>query len=352
MVAFRQNRVVEVLSERPGLQRVRLDDGSRAYVLEHLIGRVDVGHEVIVNTTAVDLDLGTGGWHVAVWNLDRPNWSDPGPGHIMKLRYTPMQLDAGSAEEHQPDLPIDLEGRPVVAALLHSQIAAIAVAIKDLRPQTRIGYVMTDEAALPLALSDLVADLVARDIIDVTITAGQAFGGSFEAVSIPSALTVAAHVAHADVIVVAMGPGIVGTGSTLGFSGAELGSVLDWTQSLNGHAIGALRTSFADPRERHRGLSHHCQTAFGRAMHTRAQLVVPAIGGSEEAAILSDLAESGLAEQHEIVSIPPLGIVDMFDSLALRVTSMGRSAAEDSVFFETAAVAGALAVRVLDGEQS
>ena len=125
-------------------------------------GRFDVGHEGIANTTAFELDLGTGGWHVAVWNLDRPNWSDPGPGHIMKLRYTPMQLDAGSAEEHQPDLPIDLEGRPVVAALLHSQIAAITVAIKHLRPHTRIGYVMTDEAALPLALSDLVADLAAR----------------------------------------------------------------------------------------------------------------------------------------------------------------------------------------------
>ncbi len=349
MVAFRQSRVSELLSERPGLQRIRLDDGSRAYVLDDLIGRVELGNQVIVNTTAVDLELGTGGWHVVLWNLDRADWSEPGPGHIMKLRYTPMQLDAGSAEEHQPDLPIDLEGRPVVAALLHSQVAAITVAIKHLRPDTRIAYVMTDEAALPLALSDLVADLISRGIIDVTITAGQAFGGMFEAVSIPSALTVAAHAAHADVIVVAMGPGIVGTGSTLGFSGAELGSVLDWTHSLNGHAIGALRTSFADPRERHRGLSHHCATAFGRAMHTRAQLVVPSIGGEEEAAILTDLEESGLADQHEIVSVPPVGIVALFDELGMRVSSMGRSASEDEVFFETAAAAGALAVDVLNG---
>ncbi|MGB2756774.1 MAG: DUF3866 family protein [Acidimicrobiia bacterium] len=342
-MAFREATVTEIISERQGLQRVYLDDGTRAYVLEHLIGRVAPHDRVIVNTTAVELDLGTGGWHVVLWNQSRTSWSEPGPGHIMKLRYTPLQLDAGSAEEHLPDLPLDLEGRPVVAALLHSQIAAIAVAIKDVRPSARIANVMTDEAPLPLALSHLVATLIERRLIDATVTAGQAFGGMWEAVSIPSALTVAAHAAEADIVIVAMGPGIVGTGSTLGFSGAELGSVLDWTNSLHGRPVAALRTSFADSRERHRGLSHHCKTAFGLAMHTRAQLVVPTVGGSEEAEIRADLDATGLATQHEILSHPPVGIVERFADLNLHVTSMGRSAAEDEVFFEAAAVAGAYA---------
>ncbi len=343
MVAFRTTTVTEILGDRPGLQRIRLEDSGRAYVLTGLTGPCDIGDRVVVNTTAVDLELGTGGWHVVVWNLERSEWSERGPGHIMKLRYSPVQLDAGSTEEHIPDLPMNLEGRPVVAALLHSQIAAIAAVAKERAPEARITYVMTDDAALPLALSDLVAELLDRKLLDATVTAGQAFGGMWEAVSIPSALTVAAHATHADIIIVAMGPGIVGTGSTLGFSGSELGAVLDWATRLNGTAIGTLRTSFADPRERHRGLSHHCATAYGLAMHTRAQFPFPCIGGEEEALIRADLESSGLAEQHTIVEMPPVGIVELFERHALTVTSMGRTAAEDAIFFESAAVAGAYA---------
>ena len=83
---------------------------------------------------------------------------------------------------------------------------------------------MTDGAGLPLALSDLVADLRDRELLDATVTCGHAFGGDYEAVSIFSALAVARHVAAADVAVVAMGPGIVGTNTRLGFTGMEVGA--------------------------------------------------------------------------------------------------------------------------------
>ena len=57
-----------------------------------------------LNTTAVDLGLGTGGWHVVHWNLARGRLvPSPGPGHIMKLRYTSLQVDTGGAEEQHPD---------------------------------------------------------------------------------------------------------------------------------------------------------------------------------------------------------------------------------------------------------
>ena len=59
-----------------------------------------MGDRVVLNTTAVDLGLGTGGWHVVHWNTAREVFEDPGPGHIMKLRYTSLQVDAGSTEEH------------------------------------------------------------------------------------------------------------------------------------------------------------------------------------------------------------------------------------------------------------
>ena len=53
-----------MLQEREGLQRVEVELGSgpeRAYVLTQLTGSVAQGDEVVVNTTAVELGLGTGG---------------------------------------------------------------------------------------------------------------------------------------------------------------------------------------------------------------------------------------------------------------------------------------------------
>ena len=76
-----------------------------------------------MNTTAVDLGLGTGGWHVVHWNLARDELGRPGGGHIMKLRYTSLQVDTGAAEEHaRRASPADLGGLPVVVCGLHSQV--------------------------------------------------------------------------------------------------------------------------------------------------------------------------------------------------------------------------------------
>ena len=87
-------------------------------------------------------------------------------GVVMKVRYTSLQADVGAAEEDAPsmDWP-DLDGRPVVACGLHSQVGIVAAVVKDLEPGVRVAYVMTDGAALPLALSDLVADLTDRGIM-------------------------------------------------------------------------------------------------------------------------------------------------------------------------------------------
>ena len=94
---------------------------------------------MIVNTTAVELGLGTGGWHVVHWSLDRTELSEPGPGHILKLRYTSAQVDTGSAEEHHPELAEadDLGGLPVVHVPLHSQMPAAVLGVRSVRPDAR-----------------------------------------------------------------------------------------------------------------------------------------------------------------------------------------------------------------------
>jgi len=70
--------VVSLLEARPGLQRVEVELGhgpERAYALTQLTGPVALGDRVVVNTTAVELGLGTGGWHVVHWNLERDGWN-------------------------------------------------------------------------------------------------------------------------------------------------------------------------------------------------------------------------------------------------------------------------------------
>src|SRR4029453_17768886 len=120
MPSFRSGKVTTLLMERPGLQRVEVDLGEgneRAYVLTQLTGTVAVGDRVVVNTTAVELGLGTGGWHGVHWNLERERWAERGPGHIIKGRYTSLQADVGSAEEHLEELAEgeSIEGTPVGA---------------------------------------------------------------------------------------------------------------------------------------------------------------------------------------------------------------------------------------------
>jgi hypothetical protein len=299
----------------------------------------------VVNTTAVELGLGTGGWHVVHWNLARDAWSERGPGHIIKGRYTSLQADVGSTEEHLEALAEaeSIDGMPVVAAALHSQVPAIAAAVRAARPDARIVYVMTDGAGLPLAMSDLVAGLRARSLLDATVTYGHAFGGDYEAVSVFSALVVARRVADGDVAIVAMGPGIVGTNTRLGFSGLEVGPVLDAAGALGGIAVACLRVSFADPRARHVGLSHHSATALRLATRSRVLVPVPCVGGDEEARLRSDLRDAGVDVRHQLVDVAPIDVLELFAAHGLDIVSMGRPASDDPVLFLAAAAAGQLA---------
>jgi hypothetical protein len=230
-----------------------------------------------------------------------------------------------------------------VAAALHSQVPAVAVAFKDAAPHARLVYVMTDGAGLPIALSDLVFELRERGLLDATVTCGHAFGGDLEAVSIFSALAVAHHVARADAVVVAMGPGIVGTNTRLGFTGMEVGPILDATAALGGVPIACLRVSFADPRARHVGLSHHTRTALRLACRERVEVAVPRLGGEEDARLRADLTASGIDERHQLVDVDPPDVLALFERAGLDVVSMGRPAAADPAMFLAAGAAGALA---------
>jgi hypothetical protein len=334
--SYRTVTVTEVLLERAGLTRVRVTSDEhgdeRAYALTDVTGPVEVGDDVVVNTTAVDLGLGTGGWHVVHWNLARTAWSAPGDGHIMKARYTSIQHEMAVAEEEPGAVADDLGGVPVVACSLHSQVGVVAAVLGDLRPDLRIAYVMTDGGALPLALSDLVGQLRQAGLLVGTVTTGHAFGGDLEAVTIPSGLAVARGALDADVIVAGMGPGVVGTGSRLGFTGLDQATILDRAAWLGGRPVMCVRASDGDARGRHQGVSHHSLTVLDA---TRAGVAVPVPPG---------LPPAPGPARHEVVELEVPDVAAVLDAAGLRITTMGRGPAEDPLFFRVAAAAAVHAV--------
>jgi hypothetical protein len=175
--------------------------------------------------------------------------------------------------------------------------------------------------------------MVERGLVATTITAGHAFGGDLEAVSVPSALLLARHVLGADLAIVAMGPGVVGTGSALGTSAVEVAAILDATAALGGRPVAALRMSDADPRPRHRGVSHHSRTALDL---TNASVLV---ASPTEGAFRHD--------RHDVRVVSPPDVAALLADAGVRVTTMGRGPDADPVFFAAAGAAGALAATLL-----
>jgi hypothetical protein len=308
---------------------------------------LSVGDRVVVNTTGIDLDLGTGGVGFILWNLSSSGPVEPGAGHIVKMRYTPWQtevmaVDAPESEHHETLRAVfSINGMPVVVCGLHSQLAGAVAGIKAAQPEARVGYLMTDGAALPLAWSDLVGQLRRAELLDVTATAGHAFGGDLESVNVFSGLAALRHVGNVDAAVIAMGPGVVGTDTVLGFTGLEQGPLLDAVAALAGQAIAALRISFVDQRARHLGVSHHSLTSLSLAARERCTVVVPELPQERLAGVKSQLDDAGITERHDVVVRDGGEGLRLLAAKGLRPSSMGRTIDETPELFVAASAAGA-----------
>jgi hypothetical protein len=178
------------------------------------------------------------------------------------------------------------------------------------------------------------------------VTVGQAFGGDLEAVNVHSGLLAARHVLRADVAVVAQGPGNLGTGTPWGFSGVSTGEAVNAAAVLGGRPVGALRISGADPRPRHRGVSHHSLTAYGRVALAPADLVVP---DDLPAGLAAEVAKglAGLPERHRVVRVPTAGLDAALRALPVKLSTMGRDLDADHAYFLSAAAAGRHAAALL-----
>lgn len=325
-------------------------DGASMLALAYpaLVGEPRVGDRVLLNAGALLLGLGTGGYALVVALPDRSLGSPAGEpsrddGHLVKARYTPLQAVVLGADEqvspHRNALAQadDLQGMPVIAADLHSALPAILAGVHADRPGARVAYVMTDGAALPAWFSrtlDALGGLLAG-----VVTTGQAYGGDLEAVNVYSGLLAARYALHADVTVVAQGPGNAGTGTAWGFSGTDAGEAINAAAVLGGRPIGSLRISAADPRARHRGVSHHSLTAYGRVALARADLVVPdGLPPDLADAVIRALAP--LSERHAIVRVDPAGLDAALRAVPVKLSTMGRGLDADYWYFLAAAAAG------------
>ena len=329
MPRFARLRAAEVREVRPGLQRMTLADGSEAYALTELSGPVEPGNELLVNVSALDLGLGTGGAHVVHTNLSRPHLGAANPERIMKARYLSEQIGVAAVEEAEAGadgrgipggLP-SLDGVRVVLCVLHSHALALAAAVRDATGMAP-GYVMTDGGALPFVLSDLAAACLERGVIATAVSTGQAFGAPVEAVTVASGV---AALAQRDInrVVIAAGPGHLGTASPLGFSGLDLAGHAAVLDGLGAATALAVRASSGDQRERHRGVSHHSRTVA--ALSPRSTVVPVPAGMAAEPSDASWIASLG----ERTVKVEPVAVADALIRMNLQVTSMGRPLERD-----------------------
>ena len=310
-LSLKRGAVTAVFERHQGLVRVEVD-GEACIAYPTLTGPVVLGDEVVVNTQARALGLGSGGFDILYLNLTRGLELPADEGaHVVKLPYTPVQVALRHAEE-AGDAPEALDGMPVVCCSIHSQLAPVCAALAGLR----VAYVQLEGGALPLALSDTVRLLRARGLLAATASVGACFGGDVECVNPWSALAWAKGARH-DVAVCSIGPGIVGTASRLGHGGLAAATAANAAAALGGRAVVAARVSEADERERHRGMSHH----------TRAVLDL-CLG---EVVVADDVDAGGWQEA----------------CAGLPLSHMGRGPHEDAAFFAAAYAAGRAARRLL-----
>jgi len=119
--------------------------------------------------------------------------------------------------------------------------------------------------------------------------------------------------------------------------------------------VATLRISGADARERHRGVSHHSLTAYGRVALAAADVVVPDLSQPDTLAGLPDpgpLLELGRMVDRQVSDlVAPLGrhrqarvtlagLVTALRECPVGLSTMGRGLDADPAAFLAAAAAG------------
>jgi Protein of unknown function (DUF3866) len=324
--------------------RIEVDGETRpAWADGVLLGEMREGDEVVVNVAALDLGLGSGGFDVVHVNLTRGLEASGGDSeHVMKLNYTslqhsvtPIELPLGVMPPMEAEITAEARGRsmPVLVLPLHGHLAPATWAAVKAAPGLKVGYVQTAGGALPGSLSNDVEQLRERGLLCAHATAAPAYGGEHEALSVAGALAAATDGFGWDAAIVGPGPGIIGSETRLGHGGLAALDSAHAALALGLPTLLSPRLSEADPRDRHRGVSHHTLTVLEMLLGG-VEVSVPE--GNE--AVISQLADA-VGNRHQLREAPS----DMagYAASGLPTKTMGRGIGEDRLFFAAALAAGA-----------
>lgn len=316
-----------------------------------LLGEMREGDEVIVNVAALDLELGSGGFDVVHVNLTRGLEGRGASGeHVMKLNYSSLQHAVAPVE-----LPVRLlpdratKGAPdgqdpsmsVLVLPLHGHLAPAAWAIAQGLPGARVGYVQGGGAALPGSLSRDVATLRERGLLAGHITAAPAYGGEYEAISVAGALDAAARSLGWDVALIGPGPGIIGSETRLGHGGMAALDAAHAALALGLPTTLSPRLSSADPRDRHRPVSHHTLTVMSMLLGA-VDVAVPSADRPLAGPLLAEMAARLAAAsgwRHRLREAP--ADLEGYAAAELPARTMGRGLEDDPLFFAAPLAAGA-----------
>jgi hypothetical protein len=315
----------------------------RAWADEVLLGEMREGDEVIVNTAALDLGLGSGGFDVVHVNLTRGlEGGGEGQAHVMKLNYTSLQHPVDPVERSNSRFLSSAgadkgttQSTPVAVLPLHGHLAPAAWAAAQAAPGLRVGYIQTGGGALPGSFSRDVKQLRERDLLCGHITAAPSYGGEHEALSTPGALDAAATDLDWDAILIGPGPGIIGSDTAYGHGGMAALANAHAALALGLPTLISPRLSSSDPRARHQGLSHHIRTVLQLLL---APVKVPIPAGEPEVAA----ALEPFDHQVEQVAVD----LDGYAAADLPKSTMGRSLEDDPLFFKAALASGTHLARV------
>lgn len=305
---------------------VKLDETGqrrRAWADEGMVGSCEAGDEVIVNVEALDLGLGSGGFDIVHVNLTRGLAAEGSDReHVMKLNYSSLQHPVGTIEREAGCERT--AAVPVLAIGLHGHLAPAAWAAAEAGAEG-VGYIQTGGGALPGSLSRDVADLLDRGLLAGHVTAGPAYGGGEEAITLVGAIDAAASLGWKAVIA-GPGPGILGSATAYGHGGMVALDVIHAGLALGAPVLLSPRLSAGDPRPRHQGLSHHSRAVLDLALGP-VELPMPAE--------FLDLAPEGT---------PGIEAVDAdlegYAGSGLPRRTMGRDLEEDRPFFAGPLAAG------------
>lgn len=221
--------------------------------------KVVIGQEVLVNTTARKLKLGSGGYD---YILPTDSFCNPSKGHIMKLRYTPLQFSVLTEEEKNPDLfnriP-NFNNLIIVVCELHSMLLPVCLYLKEFDRNIRITTIINDWGMLNAKLSNNLRFLKENHFVDYVITCQEAFNGDFECINEINSLIFSQNL-DTQVAIISPLPGIVGTGTKFGFSAYKAINVIEDISRFGGRVVFPVRVSKSESRERHKFISHHSLT--------------------------------------------------------------------------------------------